>query len=283
MTRGIVYSLDGENENCVGDGTTDYFLKEVLISADSVKRRNPNLPITIFTNKHENLLHDSGYFESILPCLVDSHTRPYINKIAACLNSPYDETLYLDCDTYVLVSLENVYAKGFESYNDTGDLFSILDSFDMAFCLESLGAAKGETHPTIPDTFSRFNTGVMLFKKNKKTKEFLTDWFESYRDSTNFDPSKHDQWQFRLSLWNSDIRYCTLDHAYNQRFYTETGAAGDGSHLVKTPYWRHHPNNPGMFWDYVNKMNYSNPFKIVHDRLLMHNLDKWYNGKYYNI
>ena len=101
MSRGIVYCMDGENENCVGDGATDYFLKETLISADSVKRRNPNLPITIFTNRHEKLLHDSGYFEKILPCTADSTTRPYINKISACMESPYDETLFLDGDTYV--------------------------------------------------------------------------------------------------------------------------------------------------------------------------------------
>ena len=31
MSRGIIYCIDGENENTVGDGVEDFFLKETLI------------------------------------------------------------------------------------------------------------------------------------------------------------------------------------------------------------------------------------------------------------
>lgn len=281
MSRGIVYCLDGENENSVGDGVIDFFLKETLISAESAKRKNSSLPITIFSNKYKDELIKSGLFEKVLDCPEEKNNRPFINKIATCVNSPYDETLFLDGDTLVLVNLQNIYAKGYENYGDTGNLFDILQNFDMAFCVESLGSAKATVHPSVPNTFPVINSGVLLWKKNDKTISFFNDWFNSYRDSTNFDRSKNDQWQFRLSLWNSDVRYCTLDHPYNQRFMAERGACGNGSTVMKEPYWSHCPNDPDMFWDYVKKMNYSDPFKIVHDRLLMHNLDKWYDGRYY--
>ena len=281
MNRGIVYCLDGENENSIGDDNIDFFLKETLMSAESVKKLNPSLPITIFANRYKNELIDSGLFENVLDCTEEKNDRPFINKIATCVNSPYDETLFLDGDTLVLVNLQNVYAKGYESYADTGNIFGILDRFDMSFCLESLGSAKATHHPSIPNTFPVINTGVLLWKKNERTVSFFKNWFDNYKNSTNFDKSKNDQWQFRLSLWNSDIRYCILDHPYNQRFMSERGACGNGSKVKKEPYWSHHPNNPDMFWDYVKKMNYSDPFKIVHDRLLMHNINKWYEESYY--
>ena len=76
---------------------------------------------------------------------------------------------------------------------------------------------------------------MLLWKKNTETNKFFNDWFTEYKGATEFDASKNDQWQFRLSLWNSDVRYCILDHAYNQRFYAESGSCGDGSHVVETP------------------------------------------------
>ena len=60
MSRGVIYCLDGKNENAVGDGLNDFFLKETLMSAESMKRKNPSLPITIFSNRDEKLLYDSG-------------------------------------------------------------------------------------------------------------------------------------------------------------------------------------------------------------------------------
>ena len=281
MSRGVVYCLDGKNENAVGNGVDDFFLKETLMSAESVKRKCPGLPITIFSNRDHSTLRESGFFNNILPCPEDNNDRPFINKISSCVHSPYDETLFLDGDTLVLVNLQDIFAMGYEKYTDGGNLFDVLKNNDMAFCLESLGSAKGMTHPEVPDSFSRFNTGVLLWKRNSETSKFFKEWLETYRDSTNFDPSKNDQWQFRMSVWNSKMKYCILDHAYNQRFYAESGACGDGSYVQSEPFHRHHPNNADKFWTHVKDMNYINPFKIVHDRLLIHNLGMWFNGRYY--
>lgn len=273
--------MDGKNDNTVGTETEDFFLKETLMSVQTLKKTNPDLPVTIFSNVHLDILQKSSLFDNILPCTEKKGNRKFINKIASCINSPYDETLFLDGDTLVLVNLQNVFTNGYNNYSDGGNLFDILRNFDMAFCLESLGAGKAMTHPSIPDTFSRFNTGVLLWKNNETTQNLFKDWFVNYRDSTNFHPSKNDQWQFRMSVWNSRVRFCILDHAYNQRFYTESGACGNGDYAVEKPFAYHYPNDLDMFWDHVKKTIKTNPFKIVHDRFLMYNTQKWYDRKNY--
>tara|TARA_Y100000034_G_scaffold136533_1_gene213658 strand:+ start:42 stop:875 length:834 start_codon:yes stop_codon:yes gene_type:complete len=273
--------MDGKNENTVGSTTEDFFLKETLISAESLKKNNPELPVTIFSNVHQDILKKSSFFDNILPCTEKKGNRKFINKIASCINSPYDETLFLDGDTLVLVNFQDVLTYGYDKHSDRGNIFDILRNFDMAFCLESLGCAKAMSHFSIPDTFSRFNTGVLLWKNNETTQNLFRDWFVNYRDSINFDPSKNDQWQFRMSIWNSRVRFCILDHAYNQRFYTEAGSCGNGDHVVKKPFYYHYPNDFDLFWEHVKRMNNTNPFKIVHDRLLIHNKEKWCGRRNY--
>ena len=82
MNRGILYIAFGEN-----------FIKEMLFSAESVKKHNPNLPITVFSDIPVN----SEFVDTWIPIKV-GHLRPKIDYID---KTPYEQTLFLDTDTII--------------------------------------------------------------------------------------------------------------------------------------------------------------------------------------
>ena len=101
MKRGILYIAFGER-----------FLKELNYSVESVKKFNPNLHITVFSDKE----FKSPYVDDNRVIKV-SHLRPKIDYIH---ETPYEETLFLDTDTIIDYNIE--------------DMFEILERYDIAAC-----------------------------------------------------------------------------------------------------------------------------------------------------
>ena len=99
MTRGVLYIAFGE-----------HFVKELTLSAESVKKHNPNLHITAFIDREI----ESEFIDNIR-IIESKHLRPKVDFIA---DTPYDETLFLDTDTIVDYNIE--------------DMFDLLDNFDYA-------------------------------------------------------------------------------------------------------------------------------------------------------
>ncbi len=117
MSQGVLYIAFGDN-----------FLKELTLSAESVKRFCPDLHITVFSDKPV----ESEFIDECRIIEVN-HLRPKIDYI---MHAPYERTLFLDTDTII-------------DY-DISDMFDILDNFDIALA-HDLARKRKKYSDTIPE------------------------------------------------------------------------------------------------------------------------------------
>ena len=190
MKRGVLYIAFGEN-----------FLKEMLISAESVKKHNPDLHITAFVDKPV----DSEYVDKCV-LIRAKHLRPKIDYI---IMSPYEKTLFLDTDTIIDYNIE--------------DMYDLLDNFDLAATHDLARKRKkySEVIPEygdIPYSFSEVNTGVMVFNKSDKVTTLFKKWRENFYKYYQHCP--WDQPSFRISLWEAiqnGLQFYVFPVEYNIR------------------------------------------------------------------
>ena len=206
-SRGIVY---------VATGTQ--YINEALVSIKSLKQHMPEMPVTLFASE------EGDYPQNIDVARMDSpnYDYPGIDKIQYISNSPYRETLFLDSDTFVVESFDEV--------------FQLLKEFDLALSHAPVRQPprklKGKEwinydEQSISKAFSELNTGVILFRKSEKTDQFFQDWLtECRKRAKNRGKPLHDQAAFRTSFYPSSLRLATLTPEYNCRFIFPTYVQG---------------------------------------------------------
>jgi hypothetical protein len=177
------------------------FVTEVVASAERVRQVMPNIPITLFTNQpFENPL-----FENVV--LLQNLRREHADKILGLQRSPYERTLYIDSDIYII--------------EDISDVFAILDQFDLAIAHDPnrIRLSFKAWWSRVPYAFTQMNAGLIAVKKSAVTDEFLADWSRLYHEylamyslETSFD-----QPAFREALYFSRARIATLPPEYNFR------------------------------------------------------------------
>lgn len=186
MRQGVIYVAAGAG-----------YLGLAERSATSLKAREPRLSVLLFTDQGTV----SGPFDEIRP-IPEGGPTP---KLACLAETPFDRTLYLDCDTLVLASL--------------GDLFDILDRFELAVTHDVRRTSEliREGHLADPPyAFPQMNCGVMLYRRSEAMLAFLADWCRRYREAGRL----RDQVTFRDQLWQSDIRFYVLPEEFNLRRVT---------------------------------------------------------------
>lgn len=185
--RGVLYIAFGEN-----------FIKEALISAESVKIHNPDLSITIFSDKKI-----SSEFINNSIVIEPKHIRAKVDFID---QTPYEKTLFLDSDTVIVSSII--------------EEFSLLDKFDLAIChdlarkRDYISSVISE-YQDIPYSFSEVNPGVIFFKKNENTLDFFNRWKKLFYQH-------HEKWPFeqptfRIALWQTNLKLYILPSEFNLR------------------------------------------------------------------
>jgi len=180
MNKGVFYIAFGDN-----------FIKELLISAESVKKHNPDLPIAVFSDKPIN----SDLIDTWFPIQVN-HLRPKVDYIHL---APFEQTIFLDTDTIV--------------DHDITEMFGILDKYDFAIC-HDLARKRVNVSNLIPEykeipyAFSEVNPGVMVFKKTQPVLDFFKLWKEHFYKYFNRWP--YEQPTCRLELWKSDLNFYIL-------------------------------------------------------------------------
>jgi hypothetical protein len=193
MTNGAVYIITHDPR----------YVGLLLTSAESLKRAMPDLPIAVFSQ----FPVESSLFERIE--IVEPSTDGFYDKARLIRNSPYDRTLLIDADTYVLQPVP--------------ELFSLLDHFDCAATHEEY--VNTDWHgryprPDIPASFPEFNTGVLLLKRSNRVSTMLEQWGMLYEQFLRDRPGEaiNDQPFFRVAAYHSEARFTTLPREYNCKF-----------------------------------------------------------------
>jgi len=163
-------------------------------SAASVRATNPGLGVALFSDRAMN----GPEFDRVEP-VAAPHIR---SKVDYLPETPFAETLYLDTDTRVL--------------GDLGEMFRLLERFEMALAQRVHVPGPREGRPSIPSSFPQLNGGVLLYRSSPAALGFLADWREAYA-AAGFGV---DQITLRELMWASDIRFAVLPARFNTRRHT---------------------------------------------------------------
>ena len=173
----------------------------MVASAERVRQVMPDIPITLFTN--QPFAH--RLFENVV--VLQNMRGESADKILGMQQSPYQRTLYLDSDIYVI--------------EDLADVFAILDQFDLAIAHDPNRIRSNflEWWSRVPYAFSQMNSGLIALRKSPVTDQFLADWARLYREYLAMYSleTSYDQPSFREALYFSKARIATLPPEYNLR------------------------------------------------------------------
>jgi hypothetical protein len=182
-SRGVIYVAIGSKH-----------ANEAYLSARSVQRTMPGIPMTLFTDQ----VPPHGLFENVIK--IEDAKLGFACKIRPMAMSPYEETLFLDTDTFMC--------------NPCEDIFWPLQRHDIAIAHE---VYRNEySFESFPGSFPSLNTGVIVFRKNDKTTGFFKSWEENHLNYFLYKRSE-DQPSFRHTLFNSNLSHYILPAEYNFR------------------------------------------------------------------
>src|SRR6056297_1026233 len=180
------------------------YLAMSLVSAATLRATNPDVPIMIVTNVAREPPHVYWWREhtgDVWQYVEGETDANRLTKTDIFRLSPFENTLYLDCDTAVLA--------------DISQINFFLDYFDLLMMYQSNpGTDRKRTlfDGALPySTIGHFNGGVVAFRKNKEAEKFFRLWNERYR-SMNI---KRDQPSLVEALYISDARLLPLQPAWN--------------------------------------------------------------------
>jgi len=146
----------------------------------------------------------SGFDVSAFDCVMQMEMRlDYRDKILI-RNSPFLRTIFLDSDTHVTGSLD--------------ELFSILDRFDLG-----VQFTEGGHHyslPGVPPIFYEPSAGIVAFNSSSKVSSFFDVWDAVYEEieSSQGQPGAWDQRSLRKALYLSNLQIFSIPTEY--QFYT---------------------------------------------------------------
>jgi hypothetical protein len=191
--EGILYSCSGER-----------YVAEGLRSAASSLRHNA-LAHLLFASS------DTDGIPGVSITRFEPSANPYADKIANMRRSPFERTIYLDSDTFVV--------------DEIAHLLGLLDRYDMAVAFAP--AHRGLADPEVPSAFYEFNTGVIAWRAGERMAAFMRSWEETYLAWLGGDPfpvagkgsrgGRADQPAFRRCAWQHGVRIFVLAPEYNFR------------------------------------------------------------------
>lgn len=250
MDEGVVYVCTGPRGDLLRN------------SIGSLRRHNPDLPV--------HVLADRPY--DVPFTWVDARRGMDSRRIKTRLSrySPFELTLFLDDDTYVAERL---------------DLPAMLGEADVAMARDGMRTAgrammKGRTWKRLireeeaTATFEAagrdhplYNSGVMVFRRNRRTAAFFERWYEEWGRFGG-----RDQFALARALPQVQLRWRTLSRRYNRcvtggrRRLPEDGSIyhllGKGRSAQRLGVWD--PLPPGPFERAFDTATRRGPLEQVH-------------------
>jgi hypothetical protein len=185
MNRGFIYVANQEK-----------FKVEAILSAKSL-RKFTNLPISVIIT--ENLVDASlEIFDKVI-VNNDLKKYSYLSKILGMKQTPYEETIFLDSDTYICGYIDN--------------LFDLLKYFDFSSTIESKRHTTSRVNLLLKDILPEFNTGVIIYKNSDIMKKIFGDWFNKCLEWK----IPNDMPGFREAVLNNfdEVKYSIIPNEFN--------------------------------------------------------------------
>lgn len=200
-TEGVLYTAIGEA-----------FVEEAATSANRLRELDIDYPTAIITDQDAE--HDC--FDHVLSIDRDAQNRQ--DWLKARLDnldrSPFDRTIYLDTDTWVVDD------------DAISDLFEILDRFDLIAPREfgrrlDLYRSEGpDVLPTVnvPDAFPMYHAGIFGFEDNDRTAALRETWRATFeRHVQEWPDLQNDQPAFREAIYHTDVNVGVFAPEYSFR------------------------------------------------------------------
>lgn len=191
MKRGFLYIANGQK-----------FVDEAVISAQSLRRFHSE-PICLICTSDIDQQDLSGHFDTII---VDDNLKKhlYLAKIIGLQLSPFDQTIFLDGDTFVT--------------DNISELFDLLEIVDFATTLEQKKHTSKYKDLKYYNIFPEFNTGVIVYRNSPIMKKVLDDWL-SYCLDRNLLIDMPGLREAVLMNFN-DVRFSILPNEYNEHGFS---------------------------------------------------------------
>jgi hypothetical protein len=175
------------------------YVKEAIISAESLRRVDKQAHITLVTNETVK----NKIFNNILvhPSDVKSYGEAIRYRVRHIYEtSPYKKTLFLDSDTYF--------------YDNCRELFDLLNYYDICMTLAPCDSTQPRVNGRKLVGYTPYNCGMILFKKNL-TNNFLFQNWKKRCEQKAFE--SNDQLALMESLLESKTRVYVLQNIWNTR------------------------------------------------------------------
>lgn len=174
-----------------------HYRYEVLEAAKQLREVMPELAILIYADWDPQEQLPGVEFKR-----VDRATRSFLDKVVLLEKSPFERTLFLDTDIWMVEPI--------------WDVLELLDNFDIVGGYDS--ARVHDEIDGIPEAFPEINTGLLAYRKKEGVTQFLRDVVETYRPIK--DEVAGDQTAFRMCLYRSKLRVQVLPPEYNCQIRT---------------------------------------------------------------
>lgn len=183
MDKGFLYVATGEQ-----------YIEEAKFSAQ-VTKQHMDLPITVISDRDV----DSPYIDKVI--IDESPDRSFFDKPRNLLKSPYDKTIYMDGDVFLLQPVP--------------ELFDLLDNVDLATAIDpneyELRYMDNVDFGDVPESVPLFQTGVIAYKQNEECEEFIRNWTDIHQNNS----IERDQTSFRIAIHTTDVDHMALSNLYN--------------------------------------------------------------------
>ena len=216
--------------------TREKYLKEAEKSAESLKKHNPDLPITLETC--EKLTPTNGVFDSVI--IRDDYRKDFEDSLLEYRHCLYDKTLFLDSDTYIC--------------DDVTDIFEMLDTYDIVGCYDPTrnGNVNHRHKSNVPESFPQINTGVLAFNDNHSVYSLFESWRNTQDEIRDKIQANLNQPAFRIAVYNWDNSIGILPPEYNIRLGNVTGNLCFASGKIKIIHGRSALWNIEDMAEYIN-------------------------------